>query len=61
MIDGQMTLRCLLHGVKMGAKASTTVVDGTDDIDAPMAKKMPAAMIVSGLIAMTVYDAQVDG
>lgn len=47
--DGKMTLWCLLHCVIMGAKA----------IDAPMAKKMPA-VIVSGLMATTVDDAQFD-
>lgn len=58
--EGKMTLWCLLHCVIMGAKASTTVMDGiAGDIDAPMAKKMPA-VIVSGLMAMTVDDAQFD-
>ena len=58
--DGKMTSWCLLHGVIMGAKASTTVMDGNDDdIDAPMAKKMPT-VIVSGIMATTVDDAQFD-
>ncbi len=55
--DGKMTLWCLWHCAIMGAKAS---MDGTGEIDAPMAKKMPAVM-VSGLMATTVDDAQFDG
>lgn len=51
--DGKyMLVCCLLFDDAMGAKASTTVVmDGTDD--ATMATKIPALVIVNGIMTAT--------
>ncbi len=50
--DGKMAFWCLLPDAAIGAKASTTAMDGTctADFDAPMAKKMPAVVIVNGIM-----------
>lgn len=48
--DGNMAFWCLLPDAAMGAKASTTAMDGTVDFDALMAKKMPTVVIVNGIM-----------